>query len=319
MLMPKISIVMPVLNREDTLEKALLSVINQSYSNWELIILDGGSTDKTLDIIQRYETLIAYWHTQKDGSAAAATNMGIEKASGDLIALLMADDWYEPETFAKIASAFHLNPSADMLTCTGRIVSLDANATGYATEVEFTSMRQLSLNFYNICFGVSAICFRFIRKSFYDQIGLYIPFDSAGKQVLTNDKEFLMRAVLANANDVFVNHLGYTYLAHAQSYSFGDSRVNAMRHCAEHMDIAEHYLTEKPLSFKHKCLLKYWRCNQATKLILFHWLDKDFLAAKMTWKKMSGKFNFLWPIIFLITAVQVSMKRSYKRLCIFFH
>src|SRR2546427_12958086 len=93
--LPKISIVMPVLNRERMIEKAIRSVLEQRYENLELIIIDGGSQDKTVDVIKRYEKHLAYWHSRPDGGAAVGLNIGIEKATGDLIVLLMADDWYE--------------------------------------------------------------------------------------------------------------------------------------------------------------------------------------------------------------------------------
>src|SRR5438132_12149669 len=99
---PKISIIMPVFNRRDTIEKALRSVIEQQYSNLELIIIDGGSTDGTVDIIQKYEKYITYWHSKPDGNAVIASNMGIEKASGELLAFLMSDDWYEQGIFKAI-------------------------------------------------------------------------------------------------------------------------------------------------------------------------------------------------------------------------
>ena len=127
---PKISIIMPVLNRGDMIEKAIVSVINQQYPQTELIILDGGSTDNTLDIIKRYENHIAYWHSQHDGSAPLATNIGIGKSTGDLIALLMSDDVYEPGLFHRIAEAYAAYPDVDIYTCAGRLVEVDTETAG---------------------------------------------------------------------------------------------------------------------------------------------------------------------------------------------
>lgn len=306
--MLKISIVMPVLNREDTIEKAIQSVLTQNYSNWELIIVDGGSTDKTLEIIKKYESHLAYWHSKKDGSAAVATNIGIEKASGDFIALLMADDWYEPETFSKIAEIFNANPEVDIITCGGRIVSCQNNS--YITQKIFLSAKQLHLNLYSIFFGTSAICFRFIRKSLYNRIGLYIPFDANNRHILTNDKEFLMRAVLAGAKDVFVSHLGYTYLAHKESYSFGNQQTTFLRHCCEHMEIAKKYLLKSTLSRNQRWLLKYWYYNQATKLILFKLGNKEINIAYVMYKNEFKHSKLIWPLMFSITMLQVIVKRA---------
>lgn len=312
--LPKISIIMPVLNREDTLEKALLSVINQGYGNLELIILDGESKDGTLDIIKRYESHITYWHSQRDPSAAWATNIGIEKATGDIIALLMADDWLEPGTLHKIGAAALANPDAEILTCSGQIVAFDTNAKAYKSLQVFNTQKQLTLNFYNVCFAVSAICCRFIKKSLHERIGLYIPLHADGKQFLTNDKEFLLRAILQNAKDVFVDHMGYTYFAHSESYSFANNPKSAMRHCYEHMSIAQSYLAKPELSWRRKWLLRYWYNDQVTKLTLFQLLQRDFGAACQTMKNAWQQFYFLWAFVFVYTTALVVIKRSYRAL-----
>src|SRR5690242_986329 len=89
--LPKVSVIIPVLNAQKSLEKAICSVLEQNYHNLELIILDAGSTDGTLDIIKHYEPFIYYWHSKPDGSAYHAINLGIERSTGELIAQLMAD------------------------------------------------------------------------------------------------------------------------------------------------------------------------------------------------------------------------------------
>ncbi|MBX3710101.1 MAG: glycosyltransferase [Gammaproteobacteria bacterium] len=310
--LPKISVIMPVLNREDTLEKAIRSVLNQQYNNTELIILDGGSTDKTVEIIQRYERHLAYWHSQHDGSAAIATNTGIEKATGEIVALLMADDWYEPGTFFKISETFKTNPDADMVTCAGRIVFYDEKTRVYKTLASYTTPRELRLTFYNICYGASAICFRFIKKSLYERIGLYISFDNNNKHLLTNDKEFLLRATLHHATHVFVNHMGYTYLAHKESYSFGNHRSSAIRHCVEHREIAADYLTRNNLSRKQRIFFQYWHHDQSVKLIWFYLLNKDFRAAFAIWKQKIKTSRVVWPVAFVFTIGQVMLKRCMR-------
>lgn len=308
--LPKISIVMPVLNREDTVEKAIRSVIEQQYDNIEFIIFDGGSKDQTIDIIKRYEKHITYWHSQPDGGAALATNAGIEKATGDLVAIFMADDWFEPGTFQKIGEAYLANPNADMFTCAGRIVRYNQEKQAYEALQAYTKASQLELNFYNICFAVSAICCRFIKKSFYDKIGLYIPLDTNGKQILTNDKEFLLRAVLAQAKDVFVDHLGHTYLAHQGSFSFSNSHKNMMRHCEEHMDIATNYLQRADLTFKQRLFFTYWYHDQSARLVLFKLFSREYSQAFSVAKTSLKKAKLLWPTVFAYTICRVCVKRS---------
>ena len=91
---PLISIITVVYNGEEFLEKTILSVINQTYDNVEYIIIDGGSTDGTVDIIKKYEDRIDYWVSEEDRGVYEAMNKGLKVAKGDYIAILNADDYY---------------------------------------------------------------------------------------------------------------------------------------------------------------------------------------------------------------------------------
>jgi len=95
---PLITVVTVVRNGEKTLEETIQSVINQTYKNIEYIIIDGGSTDSTLDIIKKYEKKIDYWISEPDKGIYDAMNKGISIASGDYISLLNSDDYYELNT-----------------------------------------------------------------------------------------------------------------------------------------------------------------------------------------------------------------------------
>lgn len=98
--MPLVSIVTVVLNGEKHLRQTIESVLGQTYPYIEYIILDGGSTDGTLDIIRSYEDRIDYWRSGKDGGIYAAMNIGVSLCRGDLIGLKNADDWYTPHAVA---------------------------------------------------------------------------------------------------------------------------------------------------------------------------------------------------------------------------
>jgi len=301
---------MPVLDRESTIEKAICSVLDQHYENLEFIIIDGGSKDKTVDVIKRYEKELTYWHSRPDGSPLIAANLGIAKATGELIGLLMADDWYEPGTLQKIGEALIAHPDADMVTCGGRLVAYDEKTKTYQSKLTFGTAQSLFLSFYNICFAASAICCRFIRKSLYEKIGNYIPFDAAGNRALTTDKELLLRAVLYNANDIFVNHLGYTYLAHKESTSFGDNKKNIIRMCEEHRDTAEVYLKRQDLSTKHRLLLRYWYNDQSTRLLIYQLVEGNFKEVITIAKDGFKKYHIIWPLAFLYTTGVIITKKS---------
>lgn len=94
---PLVSIITIVYNGKTYLEQTIQSVLNQTYNNIEYIIIDGGSTDGTLDIIRKYDDQIAYWMSEPDRGISDAFNKGIKCSKGEIIGIINADDWYKPE------------------------------------------------------------------------------------------------------------------------------------------------------------------------------------------------------------------------------
>jgi len=103
---PKISIITPSLNQGRFLERTIQSILSQGYPNLELIIMDGGSTDETLNILKRYDSQITYWESKPDNGQSDAINRGIQKSSGDILGWLNSDDMYCPGALLIIANTF---------------------------------------------------------------------------------------------------------------------------------------------------------------------------------------------------------------------
>jgi glycosyltransferase involved in cell wall biosynthesis len=112
---PRVSIITPSLNQGVFLEQTIQSVIQQNYPNLEYIVIDGGSTDQSLDIIRKYEPWLAYWISEKDAGQSDAINKGFKRATGDYLAWLNSDDFYLPGCLLKLVSAFLSHPEAGMI------------------------------------------------------------------------------------------------------------------------------------------------------------------------------------------------------------
>ncbi len=106
---PKISIITPSYNQGQFIEETILSVIGQGYPNLEYIIIDGGSTDNTVEIIKKHEQHITYWISEKDKGQSDAINKGFKRATGDVLAWLNSDDYYMPGVLNAVALLTDIN------------------------------------------------------------------------------------------------------------------------------------------------------------------------------------------------------------------
>ncbi|MBL4709586.1 MAG: glycosyltransferase [Flavobacteriales bacterium] len=112
---PKISIVTINYNGGTYLEETIESVINQDYPNLEYILIDGGSTDNSLDIIKKYQSHFSYWESSKDEGQYFAIQKGFQKCTGDIMAWISSDDKYLPKAFFVVADIFTKFPETNWL------------------------------------------------------------------------------------------------------------------------------------------------------------------------------------------------------------
>jgi glycosyltransferase involved in cell wall biosynthesis len=103
---PRITIITPSFNQGEFIEETILSVLNQNYPNLEYVIVDGGSTDNTLDIIKKYDNRIDWWVSESDRGQSHAINKGLARATGDIINWINSDDLIFPGALYRVADCF---------------------------------------------------------------------------------------------------------------------------------------------------------------------------------------------------------------------
>jgi len=189
--LPKISIITACFNRSATLERSIVSVLNQNYPNLEFIIIDGGSTDGTVEVIKKYERHLSYWISEPDNGIADAWNKGIKKSTGEIIGIVDADNFYEPGVFKLIASVFQRKPSVEIIHGNLRYWNGDKNLWIRKPHLEQEFFWKFMPYLFPSCF---------IMRSLYEKYGL---FDSAYK--LTMDYELLLRFFLKGVHFLYLD------------------------------------------------------------------------------------------------------------------
>ena len=125
----RITVVTPSFNQGEFIDKTIDSVLSQGYENLEYIVIDGGSSDQSVEIIRKYEKHLYYWVSEKDRGQSHAINKGLARGSGDLMTWLNSDDWYVADALAKVADAFATNASAGLVVGTGEMIDLEGRCT----------------------------------------------------------------------------------------------------------------------------------------------------------------------------------------------
>ena len=161
---PKITIITVTYNSEKTLERTILSVASQNYSELEYIIVDGGSTDGTVDIIKKYEDgIITEWISEKDKGISDAFNKGIGMATGSLIGIINSDDGLEPGALHELAR--HYDPEVDVYR--GNIF--------FWNEENNTKIREVPSMHFSYSGWKLSVCHQgtFVSRKAYDKYGTF--------------------------------------------------------------------------------------------------------------------------------------------------
>lgn len=196
---PRFSIITITFNSEKSIERTLKSVLNQTFKDYEYIIVDGASKDNSIDIIRKYEPLFEgrmKWKSEPDNGIYDAMNKGILRCSGSLVGIVNSDDWLEPDALEKVNTSFLANGnSVAKLYCGGINYH-------YADSIEIlkVNLNQFRKNAWKyMMFGIRHPG-TFVPREIYTNVGL---FDSQLK--LSADRDFILRCYFRGYEFVDMN------------------------------------------------------------------------------------------------------------------
>lgn len=187
---PKISVITTCFNAEHTIERTIKSVISQCYNNFEYIVVDAGSTDRTLDIIKSYSKSIHSISSTKDRGISDGFNRGIQISSGEWIILINADDYLPQNTFSNLVETSQKYPHAEIIY--GNMVQFSEDGK----ETLMIPRGHTHLPEGMVLMHPST----FVRKKVYNDVGL---FSLSYKCAM--DYDFLLRAYLNKNNFIYIN------------------------------------------------------------------------------------------------------------------
>jgi glycosyltransferase involved in cell wall biosynthesis len=256
---PLISVIVFARNAGATIGGALASVCTPRTEEAEVLVLDGGSTDGTLQVVDKYRSAIAYLRSRPDSGPTEAINEGVEHARGEVICLLPADDWLEPDALPFVAGEFVKDRDLDVLTCGARIVRMEDG--GIDVLAEYRDEAHLRFTLANILRN-PLTCARFIRKRVYAELG------GMDNSWTFPDKEFLVRACLSNVSSKTQSRLVYNFRRHGGSATNSGRPEMTIRMLEQNIRLSRHYLLAPGLSGEDRTALLRLHGGSSARLAL---------------------------------------------------
>jgi glycosyltransferase involved in cell wall biosynthesis len=234
-----ISIITPTYNRGDFLEKCILSIKEQNYPYLEHIVVDGGSSDNSVEILKKYEgTYNLKWVSEKDNGCADAMAKGFEKATGDIFCWLDSDDFYLPETLKKVIDVFQKRLDVDVVFGDMFICNAQGNIVDYMKRTKFDKEAMVYLGM------IMSPQATFWRKELYQKLG-----GLDRQYTRCSDYDFFCRIGLSGAKCYHIKQFLAVYRVH------GKQLTKSVELCrAEGELIFQKFKNQKltPLTFKLK-------------------------------------------------------------------
>jgi glycosyltransferase involved in cell wall biosynthesis len=142
--MPLVSIITPSFNQVKFLEQTIQSVLGQDYPRIEYLIVDGGSTDGSVDVIKKYEGRLAWWVSEQDKGQTDAINKGFKRAKGDILAWINSDDTYNPRAVGQSVKYLIENPEVGLVYADCNFINEDGQVIGKfnAAQTDYRRLRE---------------------------------------------------------------------------------------------------------------------------------------------------------------------------------
>jgi len=250
---PRVSIVTAVYNCEEFIEETIRSVLGQTYKNIEYIIIDGNSTDKTVEIIEKYSADLFYFKSEPDNGMYAAINKGFEKSTGELMAYLNADDLYDSDYIEHIVDTYKKTRNADLFFSDTKFIDINGSLSYIYKSVSLP--RRLIRWLRRPPFSQQSACWT--RKVYKENYG----FDDKLKYV-ADSKFFLNLLLSTNVNYVHIKRPLVSFRIHSSSLTI--SEYDAMQKESKLMRIGLQYL-----DYNFTGMIKFIIVNLIVKAINF--------------------------------------------------
>jgi glycosyltransferase involved in cell wall biosynthesis len=285
-----ISIITPSLNRVGFVAEAVESVLRQNSSSFEHIIVDGGSTDGTLDVLKHYPHLKVV--SQPDDGIYDALNKGIHLAQGEVIGFLNTDDLYERDIFDTVAQTFADHSEIDALV--GGATILHENSRGdWVPLATFPSVSQDEL-LMRATQGAPIFNAWFFRKRLFEEIGM---FDT--NYLYVADRDFLIRMAFRLRPYASLDRLVYHYRMHPGSFTLSGQDSGEAAYMFESRALAERYIQMQGIRAADLKCFKTWHSQITAEQIVTAWRKKA-IGRMFQFMRVGFRYNTLgWPGIFL--------------------
>lgn len=302
---PTISIITPCLNRAQFVGAAVESVLEQGYPELEHIIMDGGSTDGTLDLLRKYPHLRLV--SEPDNGMYDAINKGIHLARGEIVGLLNTDDLYAPGALESVAEVFEQNP--EVLAVAGGVTKFVEDESGFRVLETIPAIEPHEF-WFRVIQGHPATNAWFFRREVFERLG---GFDV--RMRWSADRYFLIRiAIDGGVRPVPVRRVLYQYRQHSGSATittldsrdprYGPLRIEILQEDISALDELLHRKDLPREVRRRTCREHSQRCYRLSATAAYHrqWRIAA-RAASWGWRR-----DLLWPLVF----VEMAMRRLVK-------